>query len=1368
MEGLDPTLRPSVRAQFWLALPGISLLALGLFVLGSWATGRAEWTAIPSSNPPVSPNIGVCLWVSGMGFLALWRGRSALGGLCATAVVLIGLVTLAEYASGQDLGIDQLLFTVTSGPNPGRMAVNTAAMFVLSGAALGLLRARQLRVRTLILLATVITAVAFLSLCGYITELEAAYSWGLPKGMTFVSCIGLLITGAGVLGWTLSQPEAREGVEARLVPFFVTAGVIIVVVGAVSFSSSKFQEQATESVNHTEQVVVTLKVMELRISQIESAVRGYVISGQKEYLDERPAKAADARAKLAELQNLVGTEPAQSAHLAALVVAVQAKLLRNDAVYALCVAEDRAGASAIISNNAGLSMTREIRRLVGEIEDEERRVLALREEEGARAARQTRGVILLGGVLTLGLLAVSLVIVRHNTRARQLAEGALKAVNERLAGQVSERTAAQTELQGVLNGTDYSIIESDATGLIRRFNAGAEKLLGYTQAEVVDRCTPAIIHDPAEVAARAAELTAQLGRTVEPGFETFVARARLGETDAREWTYIRKDGSRLPVLLSVTGLRDESGAITRFLGVAADLSALKEAEQRARELEAKFRSAVDASVDAFFLMKPVRDESGAVTDFALVDVNAPAAARMNLARAEAIGRQLRSFGDQPVLDSILAKYAQVLETGRPWEDEVEIILPSGAKAWRRLVVVAVSEGIAVWSHDITARKRDEAALRTSEEQFRAAFESAGGGMAIVGLDGSWVRVNTTLCEMLGYKEEQLRLLTFADLTHPDDLVDDLDHVRDLLAGKVRYYQMEKRYFHRDGHVVWVRLSASVVRDSAGVPLHFVSQIEDITERKHLAENLAKARDDALAASRMKSEFLANMSHEIRTPMNGIIGMSGLLMDTELTSDQREIGNVILHSSESLLNIINDILDFSKMEAGKLRIEAREFDLRELVEETLALLAPRSHDKGLELIDDFDARLDHLLVGDAGRLRQVLINLVGNAVKFTERGEVVLRVSLLADNGCVVSVRCEVTDTGIGIPTAARPLLFQPFTQADGTNTRRYGGTGLGLAISRQLVELMGGTIGFESETGRGSSFWVELTLSRGGLRPAGEAPVIPPGRRILVVDDNIHNRQILLSQLEGFGLEAEALGDASEAQGRLYAAQDAGRPFDLILLDWHMPGMTGMELAKIIRADARLAALPLVMLSSAASPGSAQEMASVGFAAFLAKPVRVEQLRRCLAGILGQAAAAARAHAAGSASRTSATGAGLRLLMAEDNPTNQAVARRMLEKLGHTVEIVGDGRQALERLGRPNQFDAILMDCQMPDIDGYAATRIIRNGGVPGLNPQIPIIALTAYAMADDRLKCIQAGMTDYASKPVRMDDLVQVFFRCGLAAGKV
>ena len=1340
------------------------LMALAVVVLLFWATGSSAKMVLSANETPMVVNTALCFFVIGVGFLAKVSDRLGVTRIAGVAVALIALANGFEHATGQNLGIDEFLFSGGGGTFPGRMSVPAAGVIFFAGIGVFFLGMRQPWTRLLGLLAGLIMAVAFVGLCGYLTGLSVAYSWGQPIHMALLTCLGLLIIAAGLFGWTLAGSRGQGGVEQSLMPFFITAGAVCVVVAFISFASIRLQEKMTDWVGHTERVITTVNVMELRISQIESAVRGYVITGDKSYLDGRQEKAADAREKLEALRVLVMDDPVQVARVVALLPVVNAKIARNDAVFASCLAGDQAAAAAIISNKAGQSMTKEIRRITGDIESEERKLLTLRERAAMRSARQTRGVILLGGSLTLGLLAAALFIVRRNTKARGLAEEALQALNQRLNQQVHERTTAQAELQGVLNGTDYSIIETDVSGRVLLFNKGAEKMLGYTQAEMIGRTkTAELLHDAAEVAARAAELAAQLGRPVEASLEAFTARARMGETDVREWTYVRKDGGRIPVLLSVTGLRDETGEVTRFLGVAADLSALKQAEQRARALELKFRSAVDASVDAFYLMEAVRDEAGMVVDFTITDVNDLGAKRIKLPRAEVIGRRMQSFGVQPNRRTILESYTRVLETGVPWDDEVEVVTLDGGKAWRRLMVVPVAGGIAVWSHDVTARKRDETALRTSEEQFRNAFDFAGIGMAIVGLDGGWVRVNTALCEIIGYDERTLLAKTFLDITHPADLDADLDHVRSLLAGEVRFYTMEKRYFHREGHVVWVRLTASIVRDDTGTPLHFVSQIEDITERKMLAENLAKARDEALAASRMKSEFLANMSHEIRTPMNGIIGMSGLLMDTELTIEQREMGNVIQHSAEGLLNIINDILDFSKIEAGKLRIEPTEFDLREVVEETLALLAPRAHEKGVELICDFDDRLAHHLLGDAGRLRQVLINLVGNAVKFTERGEVQARVSLVRENPTEVTFRCEVDDTGVGILPEAQTILFQPFTQADGTTTRRFGGTGLGLAISRQLIGLMGGEIDFESEAGRGSKFWFELSLKRSATSVEVAERRLPPGLRALVVDDNGTNRRILAAQLGSFGIEVEMLADPTRFLPGLIERRAAGAPFDVGVLDWNMPQLDGLDLALQIRARPEFTHLPLIMLSSAGHLANPERVEQANFAALLTKPVRVAHLFRSLTAILGKKSTSpARTINPGWTIVQRPAGSGLRLLMAEDNRTNQAVARRILEKMGHVVDVVENGAEALTWLAQKS-YDAVLMDCQMPGMDGYEATRRIRAGQVEGVARDIPVIALTAYAMADDRLKCLQAGMSDYVAKPIRPDDLHEAFLRSGL-----
>jgi signal transduction histidine kinase/CheY-like chemotaxis protein len=581
--------------------------------------------------------------------------------------------------------------------------------------------------------------------------------------------------------------------------------------------------------------------------------------------------------------------------------------------------------------------------------------------------------------------------------------------------------------------------------------------------------------------------------------------------------------------------------------------------------------------------------------------------------------------------------------------------------------------------------------------------------------------------------------------------------------------MERRLFHRDGLIVWGRLTTALVRDQAGEAVHFVVQVEDITERKELEVSLAAARDQAIAASRHKSEFLANMSHEIRTPMNGIIGMAGLLMQTPLRPEQRKMGQVIENSAEGLLNIINDILDFSKIEAGKLRLEPVIFDLRQVVDDTLALLAPRAHEKGLELACDFDPALAGALHGDGGRIRQVLTNLVGNAIKFTERGEVVVGVKLLGGTESQREIRVSVRDSGIGIAPEMRARLFAPFTQGDSTSTRRYGGTGLGLAISRQLVDLMGGSIGFTSEPGRGATFWFEVQLPTAADSVGGEPlAALPPGLRVLVVDDTETNRRILLAQLRSFGVEAEAVASGSEALAELRTRAVSGNLAHLVLLDSHMPAMNGTELAAEIRSDPALRQLPLVMLSSAGPADEAGSHRTVDFAAFLVKPVREAHLHRCLAYVLNGALPpdAKPANAARTGAEPRAFGS-LRLLLVEDNQANQMVAQLMLERMGHVVAVAGNGRQALDRLAGQS-FDAVIMDCQMPVMDGYEATRRIRTGAEPGIDSRVPVIALTAHALPEDRQRCLDSGMNGYMTKPVRPAVVREAFIRCGLVKDEI
>lgn len=704
----------------------------------------------------------------------------------------------------------------------------------------------------------------------------------------------------------------------------------------------------------------------------------------------------------------------------------------------------------------------------------------------------------------------------------------------------------------------------------------------------------------------------------------------------------------------------------------------------------------------------------------------------------------------------------------------------------------------VFVRDISERRQTEADIAATTAELRSVTVAidAVQGIAEFALDETLLMANDNFLHLMGYQLDEVMWQPHRIFCDP---VYASSQAYSAFWEKLNRGEFDTGVYRRigkGGREVWIQASYSPIFDVTGKVSKVMKFAADITSQKlaeaKLAqaaqdlerknEELAVARDKALEAVKIKSEFLATMSHEIRTPMNGVIGMTGLLLDTPLNPQQREYAETVRFSGEHLLDIINEILDFSKSEAGKLELETLNFDLHTTVEDAISLLGERAYAKGLELTSLVQAGVPTALRGDPGRLRQVLVNLIGNAIKFTERGEVVVTVSVVgesdgmieaAQNSSHQALRFEVSDTGVGIAETQQAKLFQPFTQADGSNTRKYGGTGLGLAICKQLVGIMGGQIGVRSKVGEGSVFWFTVSFP---LQSEEEQPVFLPhralrDRRVLIVDDHITNRQVLEQSLGRQGVVCESASDGFQALECLRGAAGRQLPFDVAILDMQMPGMDGLELARHIKAAPQINATRLVLLTSVGQRGDARKAQAVGIAAYLTKPIRQSLLYECLSVVLGsapEAVVSATQSAAPIITRHSLSEAQTRsrplVLVVEDNPVNQKVAANMLEKLGYRVNVAADGREAVDSLARI-PYALVFMDCQMPEMDGLEATRIIRSreGSLrqAGNNsPHLPIIAMTANAMQADRDRCLAAGMDDFLSKPVAKKALEIVLTR--------
>ena len=811
----------------------------------------------------------------------------------------------------------------------------------------------------------------------------------------------------------------------------------------------------------------------------------------------------------------------------------------------------------------------------------------------------------------------------------------LLAMEDTTARKQAEQALLKAEAlqNAIFNSANFSSIATDANGVIQIFNVGAERMLGYTAGDVMNKITPADISDPQEVIARAKALSAELGTPITPGFEALVFKASRGIEDIYELTYIRKDGSRFPAVVSVTALRDAQDTIIGYLLIGTDNTARKQVEeermkldQRLRDQQFYTRSLIESNIDAIM----TTDAQGIITD-----VNKQMEALTGCTRDELIGAPFKNYFTDP--------------------------------------------------------ERAEAGIK-----------------------------------------------------------------RVLSEKKITNYELTART--RDGKQTVVSYNATTFYDRDRGLKGVFAAARDITERKLLDDALEEAKKAAEDANSAKSDFLARMSHEIRTPMNAIVGMADLLWDTALAAEQREYVRIFRKAGSQLLDLINDILDLSKVESGHLTLESLEFDLGELLDKTLEIMALRAHEKGLELGLRIAAEAPTALVGDPTRLRQVLINLIGNAIKFTEKGEVIVRVESDPENSTVGALRFAVRDTGIGIPEEAREQIFAPYSQVDSSTTRKFGGTGLGLTISRRVVELMQGRIWVESSIGAGSTFYFTAQFAVGskpvprvssGARELG-------GIKTLIIDDNSTNRLILREMLSRWGAVVMEAEGGEQGVAELLRAKQADAPYSLVLLDRRMPDVDGFQVAQRIAQDRTMAGTIILMLTSENRAGDVARGRELGLAAYLVKPVKKSELLEAIHEARGVAIPAAQRPAAqpqGIPARAQSLRT-LQILLAEDSLDNVLLIQSYLKASGYSADVACNGAVALEKY-ICGTYDVVLMDVQMPVMDGYAATRRIRQWETDNRVTPVPILALTAHALPEEVRKSLDAGCTVHLTKPIRKATLI-------------
>ena len=1120
----------------------------------------------------------------------------------------------------------------------------------------------------------------------------------------------------------------------RLVIAFSVALITLAIVGLFAFRTVLQLTDDYNTVSHTYEMIKEFDQIITNVSLGQTELRAFYLTSDSLYLETYRTKIDILYRNLSLVRNISNNDTDQLRRIALLDSLIARQIKFNDEKISLFLLRGLEIAEQEYTIKRSQNMVRRIESLVLSMEAIEKQLLAERKLHTTNQTNRALVVIAIGGFVSVLLLLVVFLY---------------------LNGEILQRTKAEKEIRnsekrfiGFLEAVPAGIYILTADGKPFYANDEAKKILG---AGIVPNANP---EDQAETYQAYIQGTDML----YPSELVPIVRALKGERTTISDIEIWKPDSIVPLIVTGAPIYDSDGTLRYAMSAFADISEQKQAQQQLAESEKRFRQIIENASDIIYRT----DQEG---NFSYV--NPTGLKMLGYEISEVLGMHFTIFIKQKERPAIARKYfRQMLSKTISSYYEFTVVKKNGEEVILGQSVELLFEknkfvGFLSIARNITAQKIVEEEIFRRQQQLDTVVTTVDEGITLSDEAGRFEIFNAKMEELTGFSKEEANTGEFTKLLYPDplDQKKGLERLGEVVE-KGYVQDIESTIKTKSGEEKTLLISTRIVHVKEKVM--FLSAYRDITSRKRFEEELKKAKDSAESATVAKSLFLATMSHEIRTPMNGVIGMTDLLMQTELTDEQREYTDIIRTSGETLLTLINDILDFSKIESGKLDMEQRPIELQSLIEETFDLVARRAVDKGLDLVYLVDPATPPYIIGDPIRLRQILLNLTNNAIKFTEKGEVFVVVKQVEQDDVATTLQFSVKDTGIGIPKDMAGKLFQAFSQVDASTTRKYGGTGLGLAITKRLVELMDGEVWAESEVNKGSTFHftIKVPTTTMAEMPAkkyvrGNIPELQ-GKRVLLVDDNKTNLNILSIQCNNWGMHPRATTSQKEALQWL----KENDPFDVAIIDFHMPEMDGVDLARAIRAIRSDRSLPIVLFSSSGR-SEFSETENALFAAVILKPMKQAHLYSTMIDVVSKSGVetASRKEHSSKKIELLSNNIPLKILVAEDNLINQKLAIRLLQQLGYTADIAANGKEAVNLIMQ-NRYEMVFMDLHMPEMDGLEATRTIVNSMDVSLRPKI--IAMTADAMSGDREKCIDAGMDDYISKPVRLDGLRDILMHYG------